>query len=190
MWRRKPEAGRRPKLTDNPMRPAKTGPVSQAALCGAKTRSGLPCKSAPVTRGELARAQQLGEAYRIAPVRLHSIAGLLWNKRGGHHQALVAEALEQSVETISCRPCFVAKRQMTVFRRKLAHELSDRRLRGRELPEIPHLAATAAIGNCHCITQFRRIDSDKCLGMMPHDSPSLFEALPGPSGSPSLQHRG
>jgi hypothetical protein len=31
------------------MRPAKTGPVSQAALCGAKTRSGLPCTSAPVT---------------------------------------------------------------------------------------------------------------------------------------------
>ena len=32
------------------------------------------------------------------------------------------------------------------------------------------------------ITQFRRIDSDKGLGMMPHDPPSLFEALPGPSG--------
>jgi hypothetical protein len=72
----------------------------------------------------------------------------------GHHQALMAEALEQSVETISCRPCFVAKRQMTVFRRKLGHELSDRRLRGRELPEIPHLAATAAIGNSNRITQF------------------------------------
>jgi hypothetical protein len=43
---------------------------------------------------------------------------------------------------------------MTVFRRKLGHELSDRRLRVRELPEIPHLAATAAIGNSNCITQF------------------------------------
>src|SRR5215472_4525844 len=60
-------------------------------------------------RGELARAQQLGEAYRITPVRLYSIAGLLRNERGGHHQALIAEALEQSVETISCRPCFIAK---------------------------------------------------------------------------------
>src|SRR6201997_3704935 len=105
-------------------------------------------------RGELARAQQLGEAYRIAPVRLHSIPGLLRNERGGHHQALVAEALEQSVETISCRPCFIAKRQITVLRCKLGHELSDRRLRSRKLPQIPDLAATAAIGNCYCITQF------------------------------------
>ena len=32
-------------------------------------------------------------AYRIAPVRLHSVAGLLRNERGSHHQALVAEAL-------------------------------------------------------------------------------------------------
>src|ERR1700739_3159830 len=111
----------------------------------------------PPYRGELARAQQLGEAYRIAPVRLHSIAGLLRNERGGHHQALVAEALEQSVETLSSRRCFMAKRQMTVFRCKLCHELLDRRLRGRKLPEIPDLAATAAIGTCHCIARFRRI---------------------------------
>jgi hypothetical protein len=46
---RSPKAGRRPKLTDNPMRPAEMGQVSQAARCGAKTRSGAPCKSAPVT---------------------------------------------------------------------------------------------------------------------------------------------
>ena len=102
-------------------------------------------------RGELARAQQLGEVYRIAPVRLHSVAGLLRNERGSHHQALVAEAVEQSVEPISCRPCFIAKRQKTVFRCKLGYELSDRRLRGKEPPEIPHLAATAAIGNGYCI---------------------------------------
>jgi hypothetical protein len=102
-------------------------------------------------RSELACAQQLGEAHRIAPVRLHSVAGLLRNERGSHHQALVVEALEQSVEPISCRPCFIAKHQMTVFRCKLCHELSNRRLRGRELPEIPHLAATTAIGNGYCI---------------------------------------
>src|SRR4029077_6606866 len=44
------------------------------------------------------------------------------------------EALEQSVETISCRPCFIAKCQMTVFRCKLCPELLDHRLRGRKLP--------------------------------------------------------
>jgi hypothetical protein len=31
------------------MRPAATGTVSQANRCGARTRSGAPCKSAPVT---------------------------------------------------------------------------------------------------------------------------------------------
>src|SRR5690242_18048997 len=105
-------------------------------------------------RRELARAQQLGEAYRIAPVRLHSVAGLLRNKRGSHHQAVVTEALEQSVETISCRPCFIAKRQMRASRCKLCYELSGRRLRGREPSEIPRLAATAAIGNGYCIRRF------------------------------------
>src|SRR6516162_10352468 len=105
-------------------------------------------------RGEFVRAQQLGEAHRIASIRLHAIAGLLRNQRGSYYLALLAEALEQSIETISCRPCFIAKRQMTVFRCKLCHELLDRRLRGRKLPEIPDFAATAAIGNCHCITQF------------------------------------
>src|SRR5215469_6843058 len=105
-------------------------------------------------RGELARAQQLGEAYRITPVRLHSITGPLRNERGGHHQALVAEALEQSVESISCRPFFIAKRQMTVCCCKLYHQLSDRCLRGKEFPEKPYLAATAAIGNSNGITQF------------------------------------
>jgi hypothetical protein len=36
-------------LTDNPMRLSEAGTVSQASRCGARTRSGAPCKSAPVT---------------------------------------------------------------------------------------------------------------------------------------------
>jgi hypothetical protein len=36
-------------MTDNPVRLADKGTVSQAGRCGAKTRSGAPCKSAPVT---------------------------------------------------------------------------------------------------------------------------------------------
>jgi hypothetical protein len=41
--------GRRPKLTDNPMHLTETETVLQASPCGARTRSGAPCKSAPVT---------------------------------------------------------------------------------------------------------------------------------------------
>jgi hypothetical protein len=36
-------------MTDNPMHPPETETVSQVLRCGAKTRSGAPCKSAPVT---------------------------------------------------------------------------------------------------------------------------------------------
>ena len=35
-------------MTDNPMRHVETVPLLQAPRCGAKTRSGAPCKSAPV----------------------------------------------------------------------------------------------------------------------------------------------
>jgi hypothetical protein len=36
-------------MTDNPMRPTETEIVSRANRCGARTRSGAPCKSARVT---------------------------------------------------------------------------------------------------------------------------------------------
>jgi hypothetical protein len=35
--------------TDNPMRLTETGAASPASRCGARTRSGAPCKSTPVT---------------------------------------------------------------------------------------------------------------------------------------------
>lgn len=36
-------------MTDNPMRLADTGPVSCPDRCGARTRSGAACRSAPVS---------------------------------------------------------------------------------------------------------------------------------------------
>lgn len=36
-------------MTDNPMRATETGSVSHRGRCGARTRSGELCKSAPVT---------------------------------------------------------------------------------------------------------------------------------------------
>ena len=36
-------------VANNPMRFTGTEPVTQPARCGAKTRSGAPCKSAPVS---------------------------------------------------------------------------------------------------------------------------------------------
>ena len=36
-------------MTDNPMRLTEAGSVTQPDRCGARTRLGAPCKSAPVT---------------------------------------------------------------------------------------------------------------------------------------------
>jgi hypothetical protein len=49
----------------NPMRPTDTSAVSQASCCGAKTRSGAPCKSAPVT-GRRRSAAQTAAVHRDA----------------------------------------------------------------------------------------------------------------------------
>jgi hypothetical protein len=54
----KPERNPRPTSLPRPMRPAETGNPSQAARCGAKTRSGAPCKSAPVMSNAQWRRRQ------------------------------------------------------------------------------------------------------------------------------------
>ena len=74
---------------------------------------------------------------------------LLGDKRGSNHDALVAEAFDQPVEPVSRRPRFVTESQLAVFCRKFGNDLSDRRSGDSELTEIPHLAATDAIGNCY-----------------------------------------
>src|SRR3954451_15742544 len=45
----KDRSGEKRNMTDKPVRLADAGAVSPASRCGAKTRSGAPCKSAPVT---------------------------------------------------------------------------------------------------------------------------------------------
>ena len=77
-----------------------------------------------------------------------------------------------------------------MLRRKLLHQLARRRLRVRDLAEIPDFAIPPALRNCHRIAQLRRIDTHKDFAIIRHDSSSLREALPGLSGQPSLAHRG
>jgi hypothetical protein len=117
--------------------------------------------------GEFASPQQLGQFHRIAPIGLDPIAWFLRDQRGSHHHDLVAESLDQSVETVSRRPCLVAERQTLILRRKLGHELAHRCLRRRQLPDIAHLAATAAFGNGHGVAQLGRINPDESFAMMP-----------------------
>ena len=82
-------------------------------------------------RGQIAGAQQPGQGQRIAPIGLHPIAGLLRDQRRRHHDAVVAEALDQPIQPIAGRPGFIAERQPAMLRRKLLHQLARRRLRVR-----------------------------------------------------------
>jgi hypothetical protein len=71
---------------------------------------------------------------------------------------------------------------LTVFGREFDDELARRRFRGVDLAEIANLSVTPLLRDRNGIAQLRRIDSDKSPAMLAHDSPSLFEALPGQSG--------
>jgi hypothetical protein len=79
---------------------------------------------------------------------------------------------------------------MTVLDRKLGYELARGSRSGIDLSEIAHFPFTAGFSDCNRIPQLRRIDADEGFAMMSHDSPSLFEALPGLPGQPSFLHRG
>jgi hypothetical protein len=79
-------------------------------------------------------------------------------------------------------PASLAKRQLTVFGRKFDDELACRRFRGVDLAEIANLPVTTLLRDRNGIAQLGRIDSDESPAMLVHDSPSLFEALPGQSG--------
>jgi len=104
-------------------------------------------------RGEFPGAQYLGQAYRIASVRLHPIARFLRDERGRRHDAVVAKLPDQPIKPVSRRPRLVAKRQLTVFGRKFGDELARRRFRGVDLAEIANLPATTLFGNRNGIPQ-------------------------------------
>ena len=141
-------------------------------------------------RGQFARAQQLGQVERVAPIGLHPIARLLRDQRWRHHHTLVAEGLDQPMQPIARRPRLIAERQSPMLRCKLLHQLARRRLRVLDLAEIPDFAVPPALRNGHRIAQLRCIDTHKNFVIIRHDSSSLREALPGLSGQPSLAHRG
>src|SRR5712691_2070056 len=104
-------------------------------------------------RGEFPGAQYLGQAYRIASVRLHPIARFLRDERGCRHDAVVAKLPDQPIEPVSRRPRLVAKRQLTVFGRKFGDELARRRFRGVDLAKIANIPATTILRDRNRIAQ-------------------------------------
>jgi hypothetical protein len=133
-------------------------------------------------RGQLAGAQQLDQAQSVAPVSFHPIARTLRDQRRRNHNALVTEALDLAVEAIAGRPRLVAERQPLVFGGKLPHNLCRCSLGIIDLAQKPNLARPTGVRDRNRITQLGCIESHESFAMIAHDSPSLLEALPGPSG--------
>src|SRR4029078_1731706 len=141
-------------------------------------------------RRQIAGAQLLRQTERVAPVGLHPVARLLLDQRRRKHNALMTQALDLPIEPIPSRTRLVAERQPLISGGKLLHQLGCRYSGIVDLADKPHLNRTSGLRDRDCIAQLRRIKSDESFGMMVHDSPSLPEALPGLSRSPSQLHRG
>ncbi len=65
---------------------------------------------------------------------------------------------------------------------KLPNQLRRGGQRVLDLPKEPNLATPASVRNRNRIPQLRRIETHESFAIITHDSPSLREALPGPSG--------
>ena len=133
-------------------------------------------------RGEFPGAQQLHQAHRIAPVGLHPIARPLGNERRRNHQAVLPKALDLPVQPIACRPGLVTERQAGVLAGKLTYQLGGCRCTVLNLPNKANLTRPSGLRNRHRIPPLGCIKCYKSFAIMPHDLPSLLEALPGPSG--------
>ena len=62
-------------------------------------------------RRQLTGPEQLHEIDGVAPIGLDPITWLGWDQRRCHHNAVMADALDQAVETVNCWASFVAERQ-------------------------------------------------------------------------------
>jgi hypothetical protein len=68
----------------------------------------MPIVGNPIRR-EFASPEQLNQVHCVAPVGLDAVAGLRWDERNRHYNAVVAKALDQTVEAVACRACLVVK---------------------------------------------------------------------------------
>src|SRR6478736_7858201 len=133
-------------------------------------------------RGQLAGTQQLRQVDGITSVGLHSIAPLLRDQRWRNHNALMAECFDLSMELVTRGTCLVAECDPLVFGFELTNQLGRRRGAVLDLAQKTNFTRPTAIRNRNRITQLRGIQRHESFAMLAHDSPSLLEALPGPSG--------
>src|SRR5579872_6464882 len=97
----------------------------------------------------------------------------------------MAERLDLAVQSIACRPGFVADVQLRVTVCQLAENLLHRQRQAVDLAEVPNLAIAAAIGDGDGVLLLRCVEPDKCFAILLHGPPSVHEARLGPPEQPS-----
>jgi len=171
--------------------PAKEYPQFEGALC---LMTVLPPDEAVTLLRH--RALQRESAARPLILRVEAVVtrAVALNVRADAHRELrgravvervaqlVVDVLDLPVDLVSRRPRLIAERQTLIFGGKLLHQLGRCSPGVLDLAEKPNLARPPGLRDRNRITQLRGIESHESFAMIAHDSPSLFEALPGPSG--------
>ena len=96
-------------------------------------------------RCEFARAVQLGQIDRVAPVGLDPVARLAWDQRRCNHDALVAGCCQLPLDAIAARPGLVAEPQTGPILRELRHQRPQSGWRVGNLAVFTHFSPLARI---------------------------------------------
>src|SRR4051812_43740481 len=90
-------------------------------------------------RGQLSRPMQGGKLGRITPVGLDPIARLARDQRRGDHLAVVAKAVELSLDAVTAWTSLIAEPELTVSARQLRRQRLHRGRRVGDLTIHAHL---------------------------------------------------
>ena len=113
-----------------------------------------------VDRAEIAAAHQAGERGRVAPIRLHPIAGLPWDERRRHDVAAEAFAGEISIQPVAARPRLVNEDEGRALRLELADQFVDIALARTDGAERYDVSATLVERVSHRNGLFVNIETD------------------------------
>lgn len=130
-------------------------------------------------RREFTRPKQRRLGHRVAPVRLHPVAGSDGNQRGRDHHAFVTERDDLPIEPVAARPGFVTERQPGVFLGQPFDHLGHGVRTAWNLAQEPRFAAPPAFGDRHRYRLLVRIHRHKSRRNLVHGSFPMHEALTG-----------
>src|SRR5262245_15354013 len=88
---------------------------------------------------------QLGQHQRVSPIRLDPVTLIHRDQRRSYDNELMAVTPQQSMKSIAARSRFVAETEPTTPIAKLGRHLDQDLATVLEYPDVPNLAAAAAL---------------------------------------------